>query len=200
MEPFCLLPWGLPSSAWPSSPAQLLESLGASLPDLDLPVPWGHFAVPPLAPSPCSFPRGLFGAPSPQLSVSLSLQSCHCCCHSLLYSQQPELCWVLSGLFGGPGGGQQLLGALQALCHEPGAAQQLGHALLYHCWASVLLEAWPGGKGREQLRVLLCHEPPQPAAGPHSPSLASPSAAWWLLAAAWWHLWRRDESRQGQAA
>lgn len=196
MEPFCLLPQGLPSSAWPSSPAELLESPGASLPDLDLAVPWEHSAVPPLAPSPCSFPRGAFGAPLPQ-----HLQSCRCCrCHSLLYSQQPGLCWVPSVLSRGPGGGWQLLGAWQALCHEPGAAQQLEDALLYHSWASALLEAWPGGKGREQLRVLLCHEPPHPTAGSHSPSQASPSAAWWLLAAAWWHLQRRDESRQGQAA
>lgn len=138
MEPFCLLPWGLPSSPWPF-PAQLLESPGASLPDLDLPVPWGHSSVPPWAPSPCSFPEGPFRAPSAQ-----HFQSCRCRC--LLHSQQPELCWVLSVLSGGPGGGRQLLGAL---CHEPGACQHFEAALLSRSWASLLLVAGPGGKGRE---------------------------------------------------
>lgn len=176
MEPFCLLPWGLPSSPWPS-PAQLPEPPGASLPDLDLPVPWGHPSVPPWAPSPCSFPWGLSGAPSAQ-----HFQSCRC----LLHSQQPELCWVLSWvLLGGPGGDWQLLGALRALCHEPGLCQHFGAALLSHSWASLLLVAGPGRKRGEHLRVLLCREPPNPTAGPYS----RPRAL--LSPAAWWHLWKK---------
>lgn len=174
MEPFCLLPWGLPSSTWPS-PAQLLEPPGASVPDLDCPVPWGHPSVPSWAPSSCSFPWGPFEAPSAQ-----HFQSCRCRC--LLCSQQPELCWVLSVLSGGPGGGRQLLGALRALCHQPGACQHFGAALLSCSWASLLLVAGPERKRREHLRVLLCHEPPNLTAGPDS----RPRAL--LSAAAWWHL------------
>lgn len=193
MEPFSLLPWGLPSSPWPS-PAQLLESPGASLPDFDLPVPWGHPAVPPWALSPCSFPWEPFGAPLAQ-----HFQNCRCRC--FLHSAQPELCCVLRVLSGGPGGGWQLLGALNALSHEPGAGQHLGDAFLSCSWASLLLVAGPGGKRREDLRVLPCHEPPNPTAGPDSHPRPWPLAAWWLLPAAWWHLWKRaaDEPRWGQA-
>lgn len=171
MEPFYLLPLGLPSSAWPS-PAQLLESPGASWPGLDLPVPWGHPAGPPWAPCPCPFPWGPFGVPSAQ-----HFQNRHFPYRSLLRSQQPHLCWVLRILSGWPGGGRQLSGALKSLCHEPGAAQQFGDSLLYCFWASLLLVAGPGGKGIEHLRVLPCHEPPNPTAGPYSHSRALPSAA-----------------------
>lgn len=145
MGPSCLLVGGLPSAAQPP-PGQLLGSPGAFLPCLDPPLPWGHLALHPWAPSSCSFPPAPLGGPFPQ---------------------HPQGCRPRPLLRP-----QQLRGALEVLCRVPGGSRQLVGASLHHSWALLVLAAWPG---RERAPQGCCHATSHPASPLHHLTLLTSS-------------------------